>query len=390
MVSLPRIITIDPSGNLAPQVRATIDLMDRLAIQIDIPSANAALEELGRGKCRAVIAAWQPGDNMQGWELAAKAKNVQSDVEVIIIADADDTELDDEIRQASPFVYMRRPFDTVKFMRLMEALLDGGDLKAALADPVAVAQPGSSQVDLGPIPRMNIDRAQETLNSLLADLNAMAILLAARDGELLLERGTIGDLDRHEMTRQLLPAVMTNIHIREMIGGNAALLQSFDGENYDVFVLSVGLHHFLIVIFDGQLGQRQFGAVSRFGRRAAEDLIALLGAEAWLINRPVDEKRKTQARHRSEVRPKPAVEEAPPTLERAHFEPEPQPVEEFEPSMEAISDLDLDLLFAEDGAPELNLGLFDDLDALSALVRDENQRGMIDDQKARELGLLDS
>src|SRR5690606_10708769 len=103
--------------------------------------------------------------------------------------------------------------------------------------------------------------------------------------KVLLERGNVGVINREKLANVMIPAVLTNIEAREVLGGQTSAIQFFDGENHDVFVLTVGLHHFLCVIFDGQQGSRQFGAVTRFGRRAAEDLIALIGAGAFFIEK---------------------------------------------------------------------------------------------------------
>ena len=40
MASLPRILTVDPSGSIPQQVRSAFDLMDRLVVQIDVPGAE--------------------------------------------------------------------------------------------------------------------------------------------------------------------------------------------------------------------------------------------------------------------------------------------------------------------------------------------------------------
>ena len=65
MASLPRIITVDPTGSIHQQIRAAFDLMDRLVVQIDVPGPQEALEELERGGIDTVIAAWNLGNGVQ-------------------------------------------------------------------------------------------------------------------------------------------------------------------------------------------------------------------------------------------------------------------------------------------------------------------------------------
>ncbi|MCS6836200.1 MAG: hypothetical protein NZ750_09310 [Anaerolineae bacterium] len=397
MPSLPRIVTVDPSGTIPSQVRGALDLMDRLAIQIDVPSAIDALDEVKRGACTIVISAWEPGDRMPGWELAAKIKQIAQETAIVIIADYDDTELDEEMRSASPFVYLKRPFPVQQFLRVLTAALDGEDVFAALHEPAS--QASGPLETYSPVPTMNIDRAKEIVHRLMGDLSAMAVLLATREGQVLIEQGVIG-MNRDEMTRRVTPAVISNVDMRDILGGNASMLQFYDGEAYDVFVLSVGLHHFLVVIFEGTKGARELGAVSRYGRRCAEDLIALLGADAWFIQRVTQQaseasKAKAEAASRARrVVKKEREDDDLIVLERAAIAPTPaaQPVVETKPSMQAIEgELDLDLLFgASAPLPEAD-DLFS-LDALAAMSSEEERAsgGKLGWEQARELGLLDS
>src|SRR5215510_5559854 len=135
MASLPRIITVDPSGNIKQQISAATDLMDRFVAQIDVPSANYALEEveIQKGKISAVIAAWEAGDGMQGWALAGKIRQIDPDVAIILLGDYEDTELDAEMLEQSPFIYLKRPFYIPQFILVLEAAQDGKDICAALA-----------------------------------------------------------------------------------------------------------------------------------------------------------------------------------------------------------------------------------------------------------------
>ena len=397
MPPLPRIITVDPSGTISSQVRGALDLMDRLAIQIDVPSALDALDEVKRGACTVVVSAWEPGDKMPGWELAAKIKQIAQETAIIIVADYDDTELDEEMRSASPFVYLKRPFLVQQFLRVLTAALDGEDIFAALQEPASAAS--GPREAYSPVPNMNIDRAKEVVHKLMSDLSAMAVLLATREGQVLVEQGVIG-MNRDEMTRRMTPAVVSNVELREMLGGNASLLQFYDGEDYDVYVLSVGLHHFLIVIFEGAKGARELGAVSRYGRRCAEDLIALLGADAWFIERVTPQaseaskaKAEVASRARRVVKKERDDDDELIVLERAAIAPSPaaQPVAEAKPTLQAIEgELDLDLLFGDVALPEAD-DLFS-LDALAAMSSEEERAagGKLGWEQARELGLLDS
>jgi len=390
MASKPRIITVDPAWNISRIVSSAINLLDRSVIQVDVPDANDALEELERG-CNLVVSAFEIDDDMKGFEFALRVKKQSPETSVIILGDLDDPDdMDEETALDSPFVYLSRPFDMQKLLRVLVAGLEGHDAMMSALNAPAGGQNGMTPADLGPVPTLDVNRAQQIVDSLLTELGAMAIIFASRAGEVILERGAVGYIDREALTQALLPIIMTNINVKDLVGGQINTVQFYDGEDYDIFVLSVGLHHFMCMMFDGQQGARQFGLVNRFGRRAVEDMIALLGANAFFIQPPAqpeprEEKRRPAKRATQE---KEAV-----TLEKAHLTDNiEEEVDEPEPEiqLDPIQDLDLDLLFDD----QMDTNSMDDLfdpEKLEELAKESTQQTgkFIDRDQARQLGIVD-
>lgn len=390
MASLPRVITVDPAGTIARIVRAAVDLMDRPVIISDVPTGTLALEEIQKAGCQMLITAWELSNDMRGLELALRAKQKSQETAVMILADVDDPdELDAETLAESPFVYMSRPVDVHQFMRVLMAGFDGQDLREAMTAPTS--QP-SVVLDMGPVPGLDLNAAQGIIDQLLADLGAMAIVLASRVGEVLLERGAVGYLDRDRMTQSLLPLIGTNIDVKEIIGGNASSLVFYDGENYDVFVLSVGLHHFLCVAFDGEGGSRQFGAVNRFGRRAAEDLIALLGANAWLIQRAAVQKEESRIPRKGSRKSVEAEEEIIPLATAEGLIPEEPKAEAISviEQMEPIADLDLSIFDQLDKVDESAADDLFDLEKIEQIANQQRKGKAIGFDEAIDLGIMPS
>lgn len=398
MASLPRIITVDPIGSIPQQIRAAFDLMDRLVVQIDVPDPAEALRELERGGIDTIIAAWNLGNGTQGWELAAKLRQVDENVNIMLLGDYDDTELDDEMREQSPFVYLKRPFNIPQLIKVLEAAIDGGDIFAAVnarTDPAP-----SSTVNLGNVPMVNADKADEVMQGVMYDMNPIAAMLATRDGQIVVGRTTMGEVDYEYMARLIGSTAKMNIDMRDVIGGNLQTLQLYDGSDYDVFVLSVGLHHFLTIIFDGKEGAAQIGAVRRYGSKHAEDLIAVIGPPAFLVHRSAPEPEPEEVRRKSERVKKIATQEAPiPELVRAklgtneaeQITDDTNPVVESSlPQLDAIADdaFDADLLFGDDFDLDGADDLFS-LDALENLEINDNKKGTTDWDGAMQLGIID-
>lgn len=385
MVLSPRVITVDPTGTIARIVRGTLHLLDRPVVLSDIATGADALEEVGRG-CNLLITTWEIDTEMRGLELALRAKQRSPEVGVIILADADEpADLDEETITNSPFLYLTRPLDPHLFLRLLLAGMDGKDLReAASASSGAAAQ----IADLGPVPSMDANIARGIVDQLLRDLGAAAIYLASRSGEVLLEVGAGGYVNREQLTHALLPLVNTQMEMKSVVGGQLSALQFYDGDEHDIFVLSVGLHHFMCAVFPGDAGGRQLGAVSRYGRRAAEDLAAVLGANAWMIApppaqeeapRPVTKKRSTQEQDVIQLEKATGFEKP------AEAPAEPEPALQLEP----IQNLDIDKLFGQ----KVDASSLDDLfdpEKLEEIAKQSGKRGAIDFEQATQLGILPS
>jgi DNA-binding NarL/FixJ family response regulator/predicted regulator of Ras-like GTPase activity (Roadblock/LC7/MglB family) len=405
MASLPRIITVDPTGAIPQQIRAALDLMDRLIIQIDVPGPHEALDELKRGGINAVIAAWTLGNGMQGWELAGKLKQIDSKVAIMVFGDYDDTELDEEMLEQSPFVYLKRPFDVPQLLNVLKAALEGGDIKAALKMPSAANSTTTTiGVDLGAVPTINADSADKVLQGVMSDFNPIAAMVTGRDGSVVVGRTTTKEIDPERMAQLISHTATVTIDMREVIGGSTRALQFFDGDDYDVFVVSVGLHHFLVIVFDGKEGQKQMGPVNRFGFKRAEELIAVIGPSAFLIIPSAPKEEGAEVRRKSEQAKKVATQEiAIPELVRADLgasaagkekevvvDNDPTPaMQAVIPQLEAISDADFDIndLFGGDFDEAAAEDLFS-LDAIEELAAEDNKKGTLDWDKANELGIL--
>lgn len=387
---MPRVITVDPTGAIARIVRSAMDLLDLSITQVDVPSTSEALEELNR-KANLVVTAFEL-DDMKGFEFALRIKQTSEETSVIILGDVDDpSDLDDETAQNSPFVYMSRPVDIHQFLRVLVA---GMESHEAMVEALRVPSNGAaSAADMGPVPSLDMEAATKLIDRLMMDLGAMAIIFASRAGEILVERGTVNQIDRDALAASLAPILATNIGVKDLVGGNVSTIQLYDGDNYDVFVLSVGLHHFMCIMFDGQKGSKQLGMVLSLGRRAVEDLIALVGASAFFISPPTSSQKEDAVRRSQTVRKaKPAEQDEPIVLAPAELEDDNTEEEEAEPEpvmeqLEPIGDLDLDELFGEDMSVDESMF---DLDKVEEIAKSnqQNDKSALDWDQAQQLGIL--
>ncbi|MDX1991680.1 MAG: response regulator [bacterium] len=392
MPPMLRIITVDPSETVTRLVRSAMALLQRPVRHVDVPAAADALEELGAG-CNLLISIYDLDPRMKGFEFAIRVRKESPSTSVIILGDGGDPEeFDEETAKESPYVYLTLPVDAEKIVRLIVAGLESHDAMIAALNPPPAQAAAAVVQDMGPVPSFDLSSARNIIDPLLRDLSAMAIILASRDGQVLLESGAVGYIDREKLVNALLPNIMTNIGVKQLVGGDLSTVQFYDGDEFDVFVLSIGLHHFMCVMYDGQTGSKNFGVITRYGRKAVLSLIDLLGANAFFIQPPVVRREEEPARARTtKVKTKQPTEEAEViVLEKASLDlapatPEPQPEA---PKLEPIADLNLDDLF---GAP-VNGGGLDDLfdpEKLEEIAKQNATQGKVMSyEDAQRIGLI--
>lgn len=391
MPSLPRIITVDPTGAVARLVHATIDISEYACRQVDVPTASEALEEMQLGGGDLVISALDLED-MSSITFVERVQQIKSDAAIVLLADETDPVMDMQEQRERGFVYLQRPIDVKIFAEVIFAGMRRVDVFDALRKAELGGAPPTK--DYGPVPQIDLDRAGAIVDQLLVDLGAMSILLLGRDGSVVLERGAENFIDREGLSGALLPSIQSNIGMRELVGGDSNVLGFYDGDHRDVYTLSVGLHHMLCIAYHGERGQREFGMVNRLGRTAAMDLIALLGAEAFMLRMPQPtEEAQAELPRRTMATPRVNLfeDDEPVTLERAaEFVSDTPTIEPVH--MEAISDDEFDPSFLDQlGSLDENAAdaLFS-LDNLGSVELNVKIGKTLSDDEARDLGILGS
>lgn len=375
-----RIITLDPSGAAGRMVRSALELLDLVPVQVDAPTVDAAMREIDRGATLFVVA--EELDAQSGSEIAAQVADHNDDIAVVLITE-------DDVDTPHDSVVAISRGSAISFVRAVDAAIHHRSIRDAVRRTAAI--PLLAEPDNSYIPHIDPVALDSVLDQLQIDLGALGLLLATRTGHLVVSKGAFGSLDVDRLVGMLAPTMKAGRDVRDVVGGQISTVQFYDGRSYAVFVLSIGLHHFLCVLYGGSNGARQFGAVNRFGRRGAEDIIARIGADAfiWQPTAQEPEPVRSTARMRA-VR----LERSDSTLEvplaKAEFiETTPEYVPEPELTLEPIENLDLDALFGDDVALDGDAEHLFDLDVLEDLTKSTQAgKGKLDWDQAKEIGLI--
>ena len=375
MRAVPRIVVVDPSHDVARIVRGAMALLKRRYILIEVPSADDVLEEVRDDGIDLVVTAYHIPGNMHGVELARRVAHASLDTPVIVLAEDGDPVLSPDDLSGEPFQYFMRPV-AEPFLYGLRVALDGEAVAAT--ETLATAQPDV----LGPVPDIDVEALRGVVLSLMRDVGAMGIILADRTGRVLIDQGATGYVDREKLAAIIGPTFARVAEVSPLIGGDAWSLQYYDGERLDVFGLALGIHFFMCLIFEGS-NRGAFGPVTMFGRRAADQMIQMLGEVAYRLPRqePVPETPAAGAQAGVEDR---AVSDAQP-------EQADETVAETQPPTEsdAVLDIDLETLFGQTVDENLADSFFDpdDLGELAASI-DSDTDSHVGYDDAIDMGIL--
>jgi hypothetical protein len=393
----PRILTVDATGALSRLARACLEWADRPAVVSDVPTLQAAYDEIaGAGAPWALLLAapleGETGETVEAF-IEAVAERAP-DLPMMLFTDL-------LAPSVLPRLLVLEPdADLAVIARAFTAALRGDAFSPAERAVAAAAEPP----DQTPVPPIDGRMARSVLDRLAADISAPAVALWARSGQFVAEVGGAESL-LAEMGQALRATLTAAVGMNAVAGGRASAMQVIDGEQYDIFALSVGVHYLLVAVFDGSVGMRQLGAMNRYGRRAAEDLVAFLGANAFAHTTPAPA--RAPGRPEREALPAPTVRRgravpppeppAPvpddePLAVRAETWEVPAPVPEPEPlRLEPIAELDVSL-FSGQQLASVDVSAFDDLfnpDTLAQLASEtRSTRGPLTYDEARDLGIL--
>lgn len=378
MASPHRIVAADGSARVPGIVRASIDLLERQAVVIEVSSGEAALAELERGGVDLLVSAYDLSD-MDGVNLAEQASKADSETPVIILADADAPNLDQETRDQSPYHYVNLAEQGAQFTNMLRAVLDGEEISADAVPAMASPFP-----QLGAVPEVKVDEIGDILRSVLTDVGAMAVVLSDRTGNLLYEWGAVGYMDRDKLTNILSAGFLNMGDVRTLVGGKPRSLHFYDGEDYDIFALTVGLHHFALLLFEGSNGSRAFGAVNRYGGQAVTEMLELMGDVAFEIPEPVAAPKKATTKKKKKKKSKEAEPVVAEEVAAEEYVPPPAPT--LEPLPE---DADLEALLS--GLGSVDTSDTDDLfdpDKLAEMAADARGGEQISWDEAQQMGVI--
>ncbi len=359
-------------------MRATLNLLNYPAIVVEVPTGKEALLELQSVPFSVLVTACGL-PSMDGIDLATRAMIDVPDIHVIVVAKTDDELPDEDV----PFTLLVRPLAADQFTKAIRIAL-GEDTGTETAAGLSLPN------HLGPVPEVDTKELNNILSAVLTDVGAMAAVLMDRTGQILLEQGAVGYLDREKLTTTLALQFAAMPQIAEVVGGDKPwAMHRWDGKEYDVYSLSAGIHHIVCLVFQGTGASRALAAVSKWGRDAVEDMVKIIGQSAFEMPKPAAPI-KPSAPPPKEAAPPP--KKAEPLPKKAEPLPKPAPKPK-KPKPEPPPEVDVDDGTLQEALSKMESvdvdsfweSLSEDDQTLSEAIIDEDALSF---EEALQLGLL--
>ncbi len=380
----PRIIIVEENQGIALLVRASLELLGRRPRLIECHTGEDAWDELHLRAPDLLITAQTLVGEMDGPTLATTSKNEIAALPVIVLGAENDPEPTEKEVEDAPFQYLRRPLVPELFIRALRFALDG---------PESIPMDDTPMDTLGPVPQIDIDRLRPIALRLMRDVNAMSYVIADRNGKVLAYDGMAGYVDRELLAAIVGPSIGSVARMVPFLGDAPRVLKYFDGDKFDVYVMAIGVHYLLSLVFDGVTGNRALGNVARFGRTSVDEMLGLIGDIAYKVQTLLPQETAKMAAAASGAQP--AAEEPRQkqrirrtqevTISKPELPPEPPPPM---PTLDPITNFDPSVL---DGLDSLDLSQADalfDPEQLASLASTINTGNRLSQADAEAQGLI--
>ena len=365
----PRVIVADDREGIYEIARASLELLGRRPRLIETHSGDDALFELRVSSPDLLISAHTLPGTTNGPMLALMAKRELAALPVLVIGNENDPEMDEETLSQSPFVYMRRPLVPEAFIRQLRIALDG---------PEAVPQEVAPVDIMGPVPTVDHERLRPMMFRLMRDVGAMAAVMADRNGKVTIYEGAAGYFDRDALAAALGPSFASTAKLVGIIGDQPRVLKYYEAEKLYIYCLAVGLHFFVMIVFDAatkEIAKRAIGAVNRYGPATVNEMLEIIGEAAFSMKpaviTPPPIRSTQETRAVSPKRSRRSTQEAKVVTQHQAEQPatrqaKPEAPAVSAPTMTPIENFDASLF---DGMGDIDLSNADDLfnpDAMAA------------------------
>lgn len=272
MADVKKVLVVDDHFEMLEFLQSMLELSEYDYEVLAVPSAEEGMLELGRTAFDLLITDVRlPG--MSGFDFVrrSRSRSRNTDLPVIMITAYSSDQGRQEAKELGVYRYFTKPFsDTDEVITAVNEILYGAPAAIETDEPVTAIP----HVDIT-LPA-NVDKRLRTLTT---DTAAALVLLATKQGQMLIETGTIRDVDTGHLAAIISGNLINSKQLTQQLGGDSVTtIQYHAGEHLEMYTANIGSDYFLSIVFDVQVRRGRFGTIWVFTQRAIKDLLPLLPA----------------------------------------------------------------------------------------------------------------
>jgi len=270
-----QILIVDDEPKVAFFLGRSLKLADQECEVNTAKSGEEALEILNRTSVDLLITDLRmPG--ISGLDLIRWVRAASPETRTILITAYGNDEIKSEARHLDVYRYITKPFNVHQFTEVVQG---------ALRD-VAVSTPGFTVFS-----DETFEAIARRLETLRYDTGARCILLADRQGQLLVEVGETEGVNSTLLLALLAGGFAASAELARQFGDGEAINLNFqEGTRYDIYSANVGENLFIALVYDRRIQKSRVGMVWLYVRRAIDELAATFSeGQATETVQPLDD-----------------------------------------------------------------------------------------------------
>ncbi len=272
MVDIKKILVVDDHFEMLEFLQSMLELSTYDYEVFAVPSAEEGMLELGRTAFDLLITDIRlPG--MSGFDFVRRAqkRSRNKTLPVIMITAYSSDQGRQEAEELGVHHYFTKPFiDTDEVLTAVNQILYGQ------SPEISVVLDADDTPDIDIILPASVGKRLRTLT---ADTGAALILLATKQGKMLLQTGSIRNVNTQQMASIISSNLTNSKQLTQQLGGDAVTtIQYHAGDRLEMYTANIGPNYFMSIIFDVQVRRGRFGTIWVFTQRAIKDLQPVLPA----------------------------------------------------------------------------------------------------------------
>lgn len=274
MADVKKVLVVDDHFEMLEFLQSMLELSEYDYEVLAVPSAEEGMLELGRTAFDLLITDVRlPG--MSGFDFVRRSRKRSRNINlpVIMITAYSSNQGRQEADELGVYRYFTKPFgDTDEVITAVNEILYGA--------PPAIEPETDVPITVAPHVDITLPaNVEKRLRTLTADTGAALVLLATKQGQMLIETGAIRDVNTTHLASIISGNLINSKQLTQQLGGDSVTtIQYHGGEHLEMYTANIGTDYFMSIVFDVQVRRGRFGTIWVFTQRAIKDLLPLLPA----------------------------------------------------------------------------------------------------------------